>query len=110
MSDSVTEPLPSSLREADRPSDAPVLVSVWHPHCSACRAIEERLSRLERRIGALCTIERLNVMEAPDLAEEIGVRQVPTLLVFRQGTLNARFVGAEKIQAFADRIEEAKIG
>jgi thioredoxin-like negative regulator of GroEL len=49
---------------------------------------------------------RINVAEAPEIAETFDVEAVPTLLVFRDGQLHGRLDGAEQIQTFVDEVEE----
>lgn len=102
-SSSSAPPLPAPVRNAV----TPVFVDLWHPRCGACRAVQERLKQLRRRLGDAIAVESINVAAAPEIAETFDVEGVPTVLVFHDDRLRARLVGAETIQSFVDRVVEA---
>jgi thioredoxin 1 len=91
-------------------ADRPVIVKVWGPGCAACRAVRPVVTDLASTLGNRVKVGFLNIREHTDLAASYGVDVVPTLLVFKNGTLDARLVGARKIQAFAERIEHVVHG
>lgn len=93
--------LPPSLQA----SDVPVLIAVGHPHCDNCRSVRTRIDRLKEQMGSRMTVGHLNVRENKEIIDALDVKRVPTLLVFREGTLTARLHGPWKIQRFADRLE-----
>lgn len=93
--------LPPSLQT----SEVPVLIDVGHPHCDDCRGVRSRIERLKERMGSQMKIGHLTVRENMDIIHALEIKRVPTLLVFRNGTLSARLHGRWEIQRFADRLE-----
>lgn len=93
------------LPPALQTSDGPVLIDVGHPHCDDCRGVRTRIERLKERMGSRMTIGHLNVRENTDIIDALEIKRVPTLLVFRNGTLSARLHGLWKIQRFAHGLE-----
>ena len=71
---------------------APVLVDVWAPHCAPCRALEPWLNNLQLSMPNL-TIVKLNVEAEVALAQRLLIKQLPTLLLFVGGELQARAAG-----------------
>lgn len=72
-----------------------VLVDFWAPWCGPCRMQTPILQKLARRFGAQATIAKVNVDDAPRLAERFGIRGIPTLILFRTGQLWHQFVGVQ---------------
>jgi thioredoxin 1 len=94
------------LREAVSLADGPVLVDFWEPRCSACRATLDVVDRLACRVEGRGVVGTFNVREHADAARALGVTTVPTLMVFRDGAVESILQGAERIQAFLERIDE----
>ena len=95
------------LREtvASAGGQSPVLVDFWEPRCTACRATLQTIDDLACRVQEHGVVGTFNVREHPDTARALGVSTVPTLLVFRDGAVDATLQGAETIQAFLERID-----
>jgi thioredoxin 2 len=72
----------------------PVLVDLWAPWCGPCRVIAPGVEQAARELAGRLKVVKVNVDEAPGVAERFGVRGIPTLLVLRQGREVARQVGA----------------
>lgn len=100
----------SSLSSFDLPpslqtSELPVLIDVGHPQCAECRGVRTRIKRLKEQMGSRMSIGHLNVRENKETIHALDIKRVPTLLVFREGTLTARLHGPRTIRRFADRLE-----
>jgi thioredoxin 1 len=86
--------------------ETPVVVDFWEPRCTACRATLHTIDDLACRLEDSGVVGTFNVREDPEAARSLGVETVPTLLVFRDGEVDARLNGADKIQTFLERIDE----
>lgn len=85
-------------------ADGPVFVDFWEPRCAACRSSRSDLRRLRSHLEDRARVMSLNVNSYPDLAHTFGITAVPTLLVFREGSVTARLQGAKKIEALVERV------
>ena len=85
-------------------AEGPVFVDFWEPRCRACQASRPDLDRLNAHLADRARVISLNVNSYPDLAHTFSVTAVPTLLVFREGSVTARLQGAQKINALVHRV------
>ena len=83
-------------------AEGPVLVDLWAAWCPPCRKMGPVMDELARVSGDKVTVGKLDVDQHPAVAERYGVRSIPTLLLFRDGKVVDRRVGAmplEELQA-----------
>jgi thioredoxin 1 len=72
----------------------PVVVDFWAEWCGPCRQIAPALEEISTTLGAKVTILKLNVDENPATAAKYGIMSIPTLMLFKNGELASRQVGA----------------
>ena len=75
-------------------SAIPVLVDFWAEWCGPCRAMNPVLEALATELAGKLKIVKVNVDQNQNLAMEFGVRSIPTLLIFKGGTVKEQMVGA----------------
>jgi thioredoxin 1 len=72
----------------------PVVVDFWAEWCGPCRMIAPALEEIAGTLGSKVKIVKLNVDESPQTAQKYGIMSIPTLMLFKNGELASRQVGA----------------
>jgi thioredoxin 1 len=83
----------------------PVLVDYWAEWCGPCRSIAPILEEIAKEYAGRMTVAKMNVDENQQTPQKYGVRGIPTLMLFKNGDIEATKVGAlskSQLTAFID--------
>ena len=105
MSNGITHVSDNSFENEVLKADAPVLVDYWAEWCGPCKMIAPVLEEIAREYAGKLKIAKLNIDENAQTPRKYGIRGIPTLMLFKNGNVEATKVGAvskSQLVAFLD--------
>ncbi len=95
MSENITNLTEATFDEVINAASEPVVVDFWAEWCGPCKMIAPVLEEIAVEQAGAVKITKLNVDENPSIAQRYGVMSIPTMLVFRNGEIDRKVVGAK---------------
>ncbi len=107
MDNKIEHATDSNFKDVVVDSDVPVLVDFWAPWCGPCRAVGPILEELAGEYVDRAKVVKINVDEETRVASSLGVRAIPTIMLFHKGEQKASMVGARPKGELTDLLDKA---
>jgi len=105
VSDAVIHVTDADFNETVIKSDTPVLVDYWAEWCGPCKMIAPVLDEIATEYAGKLSVAKINIDDNPATPQSYGVRGIPTLMIFKDGEVEATKVGALSKSQLADFID-----
>jgi len=105
VSDSIVHVTDDTFQSEVLDSAEPVLVDYWADWCGPCKMIAPILDEIAQEYAGKIKVAKLNIDENPQTPPKYGIRGIPTLMLFKNGNVEATKVGAvskSQLTAFID--------
>ena len=105
MSSKIVHISDESFGEEVLNASGPVLIDYWAEWCGPCKMIAPILDELADEFAGRVKVVKLNIDDNPETPPKYGIRGIPTLMLFKDGNVEATKVGAVSKSQLADFIE-----
>ncbi len=95
----------SNFKEVVLDSKLPVLVDFWATWCGPCRMVAPIVEELAKEYEGRAVVAKCNVDEAQETPVNYGIRNIPTLLFFKNGELKDKMVGSNTKDAIEAKLK-----
>lgn len=107
MTDTIRHITDGEFNDVVIKSDRPVLVDFWAEWCGPCHAIGPILEELAEDMADAVSVVKVNVDENQEITGAMGIRSIPTLIVFKDGKAVAQQAGAAGLSQLKEFVSGA---
>ena len=107
MSENVSHVSDAQFEEQVLKSEGPVLVDFWAEWCGPCKMISPLLDDLAASYGGKLKVAKVNIDQNQKTPRDYNVRSIPTLMVFKDGKVQATQIGAVSRTQLTQIIDKA---
>ena len=86
-------------------SDLPVLVDFWAEWCGPCKMIAPSVEKISEEYSGKLKVGKLDVDSNPNISSTFGIRSIPTLLIFKNGSPVDQIVGAVSKEVISAKVD-----
>jgi thioredoxin 1 len=97
----------ATFEEVVLKSDKPVFVDFWAVWCGPCRMIHPIMDQISEEYEGKAIVAKVDVDNQRKFAAEYGVRNIPTVILFKNGEVFAKQVGVAPKSTYTDKLDEA---
>ena len=106
MGENVLEFTDSNFNSEVLQSGIPVLVDFWAEWCGPCKAIAPTIGEIANDYNGKVKVGKVNVDNNQQIAMEYGIRSIPSLLIFKDGTIVNQIVGSVQKDSITKLLDE----
>jgi thioredoxin 1 len=106
MAGNVIELSDASFDETVNKATEPVLVDFWAPWCGPCKMLTPIIEQVADEFAGKAKVCKLNTDQARDTAVEFGISAIPTVILFKGGQIQKKWVGLTSKKELSDNISK----
>ena len=106
MSENIIHVTDGDFEEKVLNSDKPILIDYWAEWCGPCKFIAPLIEQIADEFDGRLTVAKMDVDSNPAMPMKFGIRGIPTMMIFRDGSVQATKVGAVSIGQLKAWVEE----
>ena len=106
MSDLVLAATDANFKTEVLQSSLPTLVDFWAPWCGPCRAVGPIIEELAAEYSGRVKVVKMNTDESTEAPTQLGIRSIPTVMLFKNGQVVDMVVGAYPKRHFVDMLQK----